>query len=280
MKQALYRNFKILRFLGFWIEEDEKQSIYRTAFGYANLIIWTFNLSGLIIESLRSSESISDVVDIMLTVSDWLSYYIKIIYFILHRKDMLELRKRLSTKLFCPKTDEEHTIAKQYEWLSGITFKVFAATFCLTTSLLWISPLTTQSLTLPYKTYNFCDVTNPTCFAVFYVLQSYWLFIGVLLCVAIDTLIFGYIILLTGHFHLTLCRLRNFPNRKLNDHFEDHVIAYKFAKETSSGAEDFFSPMLLSTFTAMLFILCTLIYSSSQESNRHKIVELILISIN
>lgn len=265
MAPLLARNFRIFRFLGFWKEKDEVQPVCRVVFKYSSVTIYTFFVLSLIIELLNAN-TFYDFINSLVITADWLASWIKMIYFLSYQEDMAVLRRKLESKSFSPKTIAEFNIAKKYEILTTTTFNTLTTIFGLTSFFSWMTPFICREPTLPYKTYDFCGLTKSTCFAVSYLLQTYWLFVGLLCSISVDTLTFGSVILLTGHFDLIRHRLSNFPAEDQKDIFRNHVISYGEAKETASKTENFFMPIILSTFMGSLLMLCTLIYFLSQES--------------
>lgn len=263
MDRVLPRTFKVLYFLGFWSDKDEKGSVYRIAFKYVNIFIFSWFIFGSIYGIYRSSESSDDFVDMLFRSTDYLSFWVKTIYIIVQKNELVVLRRRLLSSLFFPKTVEEFIIEKKYKSLNEMMFNVLTIAFASAGFFLFTTPFMTQSLTLPQEMYQFCDVKKLPCFVVSYLMQLYCLVTGYSLAVAITTLNFGYAIILAGQFDLILHRLPNFSARE--------VVSYAFITETIRQANNFFAPILLLTFSASLLMLCTLIYTLSQVRNKNSI---------
>lgn len=265
MKKVLTKSFTILNFLNFWTEEGVVQSFHHAVLKYANIIIYTWVAWSVIIKAFQTAESIDEFVDASLTASDFLCFYIKFLSFLIYSKDLSRLIKKLKSDFFSPETAEELRIVEKYKSLSRTTFRILATVYGFTQFILWLSAVLT--IGLPYKAHEFCDIRKLSCYVVSVFLQTWFVIAGTTFLIAVDNLTLGCIILLTSHFDLIRHRVSKLSiDEKC---FRNHVISYSIAKETVNLVQNFFSPMIFSSFGAVSLMLCMLVFSLSKESHKN-----------
>lgn len=266
MGDMLPYNFKILRFFGLYSDSSgghhprKKFGFYLTMFSYAYFLSGEAGLG--LFDSSGSVEEITEVLLIFLVVSTGWAKTLNII----RKGKYLRLIVRDFGKSICrPVTAAElEAYDRSKKWASGI-FAIIMSWCTITGVVILLTPFFSKKteMALPYKVYDFFDISKPSRYWPTYVVQ----FVTSCCCastqVCLDTLVNGLFILVAGQFEvlaLRFSKLGKSDKVSINECIKHHFLLQDIVK----NIERSFIGTTVYYFSVIIVILCSCIFQVSQ----------------
>lgn len=254
-------NFYTCKICGMWYNDHNffvLKTIYRISVLF---IIFQFTLSQ-VFELVTMQGSLDELTEVLFLTLTFVALCLKIFNFVNRQREMCDLLDSFRSSVCRSMSPHEEEISRR---CSNTAKKIFVSIMGLSQStglVLLIIPFLSSASTeipLPFKTYQPYNVSNSFNFWITYVLQVFAAVYGVLLNVALDTMVYGFLIMATAQYEINCYRLKN-SLTSIKDCIEHHVLIHEIVYKIQC----FFIRVILPLFIFSLITLCTSIFQMSQ----------------
>ncbi|XP_051166200.1 odorant receptor 46a-like [Leptopilina boulardi] len=263
--------FRTLSFTGLWNKDSNfsfVKSIYKI-FVVTSIFHFTISEAVGFLKICNTEEDSTQGLFLSFTFA---ALCLKILNFLFQQEKMSDIIQNFRVQSFQPKSPDEKVIWEKYNCEAKRIFLIFlilsqSSGLCFLT--LPFMETGFENITLPFKTYQPYNVANSQLYSITYILQLLEAFYGVLINVSLDSMVYGFILLLCAQYEILCLRLMKIDdnNNFLLKTYVDHHVQIK---SQICKIQHFFMRVISTLFFFSLITLGASIF---------KIIELKLLSI-
>ena len=271
---VLPRQFSSLSYCGLWEEKSVKLTFKKTFYrAFTISLIFYLNLAG-IIYFVITYESFEDIVEIYHPIL-FSVFTFQVMNFLLRKNFLRTILINFEDNSFKSRSPEETAILSKYLKKSQQIFMFIMIMVETCTFSMSLSPLfeLKEGIRLPLNIYTPYDVSQPTLFIITYIFQFLLISLEVFINIALDTIVYGLMLLTMGQFELCAYRIENssqdektISSETIKKCIEHHVRILNLVKQIESLFMIGVSPFIVFS----LLILCTTIFQIIQVLKLNK----------
>ena len=254
-------NFRACKICGMWYEGNSLSIPTLIHKVTILLVILQFTVSQ-VIEVTIMQGTVDELMEVIFITFTYIALCLKLLNFMSRRNEMCSLLDDFRLPSCRAKSTKEDKIIQGY---SSMTSKIFLSILCFswTTGIVMITiPLLNYGSvnnTLPLKSFQFYDISSTKNFWIAFTLQTLALLYGVFLNVSMDTMAYGFIIMVTAQFELNCYRLLNATTST-----KESIIHHVLIQDIVSKIQHYFIRVIVPLFCFSLITLCASIFQMSQ----------------
>ena len=265
-------NFRTCEMFGLWSEDNNfftLKSIYRVVVLY---LIFQFTLTELM-EVATMKGTLNEFTEVLFITFTYLTLCLKLLNFVSRRDEMCSLLDDFRLSICQTKSLKEKNIMNKY---SNAAAKMFIMYMCLsqpTGIVILATPLFSSNnrySQLPLRAYQFFNTSSTVYHWIEYVYQSFTLTNGIIFNVTMDSMAYGFIIMVTAQMEINCYRVKNGTIS-----IKECIEHYRIIRNIIIKIQCFFIRVIVPLFCFSLVTLCASIFQMSQVKSSlyfHKLV--------
>ena len=255
-------HFRTCQFCGMWFENENFLYVPKLIYRGTILFILAQYTLGQLFEGLTMKGTVDEFTELFTETFTYVALCLKVLNFISRKNDMCSLLNDFRLPLFRSKSQEEEEIINKH---SSTVSKLFMSIMILSQStglVMIIIPIVVfrgTNSSIPLRTYHPYDVTKPFNYWIAFTLQSLSPIYGVFLNVSMDTMVYGFIIMITAQYEINCHRIEN-ALASLKESIDHHVLI----KHSVWKIQNYFIRVIVPLFSFSLITLCANIFQLSR----------------